>query len=243
MDPFDAMPSLLAVFVVGAAVLLGVQLLLHAARRSMSGASRAGNSTSDGTPYPYSQRSGLLTPTETRFLPVLDAAVGASHRVFAKVRLADIVDVDSTLPRGAWRSAFNRISSKHVDFVVCRSDTLRLVAAVELDDASHNAPDRQSRDQFVDRVLATAGIHLVRVPVTREFDVIALRHQLLGPEPEPSAVSPTAMDIVAASGPRCPQCGSGMERRATARGAGQQEYFICQRAPTCLGRLSARINS
>jgi hypothetical protein len=245
VDSFNAMlQSLVSVFVVGAALMLGVPLLLRAARRSVS-RRPGGGSKDEGLPthYPYFQRSGLFTPAEGRFLRALDAAVGASHRVFGKVRLADIVDVDSALPRGAWRAAFNRISSKHVDFVVCEGATLRLVAAVELDDVSHDTPRRRSRDLFVERTLATAGVQLVRVPVTHEFDVIALRHRLLGPEPEASAAASTVMPSKASSGPRCPQCGSGMERRTAARGTGHQEYFICERAPICLGRLSARVGS
>jgi len=78
-----------------------------------------------------------FTAAEARFLRVLDEALGEEYRVFAKLRLADLLDVRGE--RGAaWLRAFNQISAKHVDFVVCRRETLEVVAAVELDDRSHH---------------------------------------------------------------------------------------------------------
>ena len=54
------------------------------------------------------------------------------------------------------------MQAKHVDFVLC--DT-KLVARyiIELDDNSHNAPDRAERDQFVDSVLQAVGYRVLRL--------------------------------------------------------------------------------
>ena len=55
-----------------------------------------------------------------------------------------------------------QVQAKHVDFVLCDS---KLVARyiIELDDSSHNAPDRTERDQFVDRVLQAVGYKVLRL--------------------------------------------------------------------------------
>jgi len=76
-----------------------------------------------------------------------------------KVRLADNVtcsDVDR-------RSGFGGpISQKYVDFVLCEIRTTRAVAAIGLDDRSHDRPDRKRRGVFLNRVLAASGIAIIR---------------------------------------------------------------------------------
>ena len=77
------------------------------------------------------------------------------HTVFAKVRLVDVIRV--TNESSSWRSDLNRIDRKHLDFVLCDRN-LAPVLAVELDDSSHDRIERAERDDFIDRVLATAQL-------------------------------------------------------------------------------------
>ena len=50
----------------------------------------------------------------------------------------------------AWR---NRIHAKHIDFVLCDPGNLQPILCIELDDPSHNRPDRIERDpQGIDRL-------------------------------------------------------------------------------------------
>lgn len=57
-----------------------------------------------------------------------------------------------------------------MDFVLCDPGTLQPIFVIELDDSSHNRPDRMLRDAFVEVVLESAKIPLVRVPVKRNYD-------------------------------------------------------------------------
>jgi Protein of unknown function (DUF2726) len=43
--------------------------------------------------YPYTKNQFLFSPAEYSFLGVLEQAVGREYRVFGKVRMADIVDI------------------------------------------------------------------------------------------------------------------------------------------------------
>jgi len=43
--------------------------------------------------FPYQSKDVLCSPAERSFLGVLDNIVGKNYRIFAKVRLADIVDI------------------------------------------------------------------------------------------------------------------------------------------------------
>ena len=58
---------------------------------------------------------------------------------------------------------FNKIKAKHTDFVFCDPDTLEILAGLELDDPSHERPERMERDEFVDNAYAAAGIPLIHV--------------------------------------------------------------------------------
>ena len=86
---------------------------------------------------PYERNSVLLSAAERSFLGVLEQALGEGYRVCPKVRVADAISVRRPLPRGEWQRAFNRISSKHFDFILCRSTDLEIACVVELDDSTH----------------------------------------------------------------------------------------------------------
>lgn len=54
-----------------------------------------------------------------------------------------------------------RFDKKSVDFLVCRKD-LSIVAAIELDDSTHERKDRVHADKVKDKVLHDAGVVLLR---------------------------------------------------------------------------------
>ncbi len=124
---------------------------------------------------PYSSRKWLLTPGERRFFHQgLKPAVGERYLIAFKARLADVITVaDWEGPHG------RRIAHKHLDFVLIACQTTRIVAAVELNDASHNGSDHQQRDAFVFNALRAAGIPLVAFPVYQEYDPRKIRKRLL----------------------------------------------------------------
>jgi hypothetical protein len=134
--------------------------------------------SADG-PLPYKTHRYLFSRAERSFYEVLRRVVEPDCRLFAKVRLADLVSVPKGTPD--WQAHFNRVQSKHVDFVICDVRALRVVAVVELDDSSHSAASRQGRDSFVDRVLASVGIPIVRVKASEGYAPAKIRELLEGP--------------------------------------------------------------
>jgi len=121
----------------------------------VSNGESAGKALYVGTP--------LLTPAEKAFLDAIDSAVGDQYRIFTKVRLADLVKPKIHKSSGSeWRASFNQIQSKHVDFVLCNPQSMVVKFVVELDDKSHLRKDRSDRDEFVDGVLKSAGINVIR---------------------------------------------------------------------------------
>lgn len=69
--------------------------------------------------YSYQLSRGLLSKAERSFYGVLVQAVGSNGIVFAKVRVADVINPKKGMSRSDWQRAFNQISAKHFDFVVC----------------------------------------------------------------------------------------------------------------------------
>ncbi len=120
-------------------------------------------------PFPYEPRESLMTESELRFFAALEKALAETFRIYSKVRLEDIIQVRAgTDPRTAF-VARNRIKSRHIDFVLCHPDTLEILASVELDDRSHDRPDRMERDDFVDEALRVSGIPCIRFGVQDSY--------------------------------------------------------------------------
>lgn len=85
-------------------------------------------------------------------------AEALGYTVFAKVRLLDLLSPVKGNPK--YKTFFYKVQAKHVDFVLCDQ---KLVARyiIELDDSSHDTPQRQERDTFVDQVVESVGYKII----------------------------------------------------------------------------------
>jgi len=134
--------------------------------------------------YPYEKEQALFTPAERSFLGVLEQSVDGKLRIMGKVRLADVVKVRRGNNKSTWQKAFNRIQSKHLDFVACDSATLAVKFAIELDDKSHNQSARQERDSFLDKVLDAANIPVFHFQAKRQYSIPEIQATLFGTKTE-----------------------------------------------------------
>lgn len=191
----------------------------------------------------YQALPHLLSKAERSFFGVLVQAVGSSGTVFAKVRVADVISPRKGLGRAGWQRAFNAISAKHFDFVVCDPNTSAILLAVELDDSSHNTGRGQARDDLVNKACSSAGVPLLRVKAAPGYVLTEIRRQALAlmaispseNEPkigsltlgEPTNTTPTAA-------PACPSCGGSMIlRKAKAGSNAGSDFWGCGNYPRC----------
>lgn len=133
---------------------------------------------------PYASKDYLLTIGEAVFFKQLQSAVAGRYVAIIKVRLADLIHVKQGT--GAWRHHFNRIAAKHADFVLLEAQSLRPLLAIELDDRSHEAPERKDRDDFVNAALLAAGLPLLRIKAARAYSPVEIAKQIeqaLTPKP------------------------------------------------------------
>jgi hypothetical protein len=127
----------------------------------------------ENQPLPYKPRAYLFTRAERSFLGVLLQVSEPKYRVMAKVRLADLLIVEpGTAKRMSW---FNRIAAKHVDFVLLDPGSMKCLLAIELDDKSHDEPDRQDRDGFVDRAFEAAGLKVLHIPAKASYNTSEIK--------------------------------------------------------------------
>jgi hypothetical protein len=122
--------------------------------------------------YPYQQIGTLFTPAERSFYGVLCQATKGRAIVFGKVRVADILKTQSGLTAKVRQIAFNKISGKHFDFVLCHPDDLSIIATVELDDASHNSKKAMKRDEFLEAACKSADLQLHRFKAQKSYNIV-----------------------------------------------------------------------
>ena len=132
-----------------------------------------------GKALPYDLQEALFSPAECSFLGVLDLAVGDKARVFAKVRVADVLTPQAGLGQSKWQQHFNKISAKHLDYLLCHPADLSFICAIELDDSSHRHQKRKARDLFLKTACDSAGLPLLQIPASAHYQVEELREQIL----------------------------------------------------------------
>lgn len=124
---------------------------------TLSKAKRSTGTKSEPSIWPYFAKS-LLTEREQAMFHRLREAF-PNHIILSQVALSQVIAVK---PRTAnAKSWFYKISQKSLDFVICRLDTC-VLAAIELDDSSHDNAKQKARDADKDKALQDAGVKLLR---------------------------------------------------------------------------------
>ena len=133
---------------------------------------------------PFRRKDYLLSKGERAFFEMLEATLrhptdpagSPQMRILIKVRLLDLLWLPKGTPnRQSWK---NKVQSKHVDFVLCRPGDIRPMLVIELDDVSHDRPDRRDRDAQVDDFLDAAGLPILHIRAQSNYDRAAIAQQI-----------------------------------------------------------------
>lgn len=133
----------------------------------------------EATEWPFYAKKVLTRPEQVLYYRLVRAL--PDDIVLAQVQLSRVLGVKRGFNFMAWNNRINRLS---LDFLVCLKDST-VVAAIELDDSSHNAPDRQEADARKALALRSAGIRLVRWSTKELPDDAAIREAVRSQAKEP----------------------------------------------------------
>lgn len=201
--------------------------------------------------YPYFKNSSLLTPAEISFRHSLKIAVGDACDISLKVRLADMITVNRGMTKTEWSSAFNQIKAKHIDFVLVDKETTAILCAIELDDSSHDKPERQKRDAFLEAALKSANLPLFRFKANHAYKSKEIKEAIKSAVELPLDMSLTtisetnqakvliepedgANETDKQNGLKCPQCSSELVEREASKGRHVGVKFLgCSDFPKC----------
>lgn len=119
--------------------------------------------------WPFYAKKPLSQPEQVLYFRLIQAL--PENIILAQVQLSRLLGVKKGNNYQAWSNRINRLSA---DFVVCNKDS-SIVAAIELDDATHQREDRQAADAKKDKALASAGVRIVRWQAKSIPDIAAIQ--------------------------------------------------------------------
>ncbi|QWQ32579.1 DUF2726 domain-containing protein [Candidatus Minimicrobia naudis] len=123
--------------------------------------------------YVYIKKSCAMTPSELSFYKTLHEAINGCV-IIPQAHLSMFLDHE--IKEQSWKAAFARINGKSVDFLICTNDMKPLIA-IELDDSTHNQPDRKTRDDFVNSIMANTNMPLLRFKAG-EWNSEIIKHRI-----------------------------------------------------------------
>jgi len=117
--------------------------------------------------YNYEKKSAVLSKNEQEWYWRLVEAL-PRNVILAQVNMTSCINTKND------QASFGTISQKSLDFIICNKE-MNIVAAVEIDDASHNSQSAMKRDNTKNQALDAAGIKLIRwkaMPVATKEEII-----------------------------------------------------------------------
>ena len=122
---------------------------------------RRGNPSGALDEWPFYAKRPLSLPEQVLYYRLVKAL--PDHIILAQVQVSRVLGVKKGFNFHEWNNRINRMS---YDFVVCSKDST-VLAAIELDDKSHDTGGRSATDGKKDRATAAAGVRLVRWKVSQ----------------------------------------------------------------------------
>ncbi len=130
---------------------------------------RRASTGANDTPWPFYAKKPLSQPEQVLYHRLVAAMPECI--VLAQVQLSRVLGVKKGFSFNEWNNRINRMS---LDFLVCLKDST-VVAAIELDDKTHEKASRVEADAKKEKALSAAGIALIRWNVSALPDENAIR--------------------------------------------------------------------
>jgi hypothetical protein len=122
--------------------------------------------------WPFYVKKPLSQPEQVLYHRLVKAL--PDHIVLAQVQVSRVLGVKKGSKFNEWN---NRIDRMSYDFVVCGKDST-VLAAIELDDKTHESTRRKATDEKKNKATTDAGLRLIRWNVKSLPDESAIQTQL-----------------------------------------------------------------
>lgn len=109
----------------------------------------------------YYLKKSIVTPVERWMYKIMIEEIPNDYFVAPKVGMKDFIGI-SKGPEHL--KHFRHIAQKHIDFLICKKEDLSPILGIEIDDNSHQKPDRKERDQEVNQIYNAVGFKMIHIP-------------------------------------------------------------------------------
>ena len=129
--------------------------------------------------WPFYARRLLTQPEQVLYHRLVKSL--PNHIVLAQVQVSRVLGVKKGFRFHEWNNRINRLS---YDFVICDKAST-VIAAIELDDKSHESESRVNTDAKKTKATTDAGLRLVRWHVKSLPDELTIQRELLADDALP----------------------------------------------------------
>ena len=119
----------------------------------------------------YIKKDYILTNNELKFYKILQEITNQFElTIFTQVALNQIIKAKN-------KKSFYKICNKSIDYVITNNIGM-IKICIELDDITHNRPDRIERDKFINELFKSVEIPLLRIPVKNSYNVNSIETKI-----------------------------------------------------------------
>lgn len=133
---------------------------------------KRGKQTETDASWPYYEKKPLTQPEQILYHRLVKAMPECI--VLAQVQLSRVLGIKKGFNFQEWNNRINRMS---LDYIVCLKDST-IIAAIELDDSTHENTSRIKDDEKKNKALSSAGITLIRWHVNSMPNEATIRQTL-----------------------------------------------------------------
>jgi len=174
----------------------------------------------------------LLTQPELACFNTLKTVAGNEFYIMAKVSLSDIAVVKKGVDQARLKKAAKQ-GKRHIDFILCNKESLAVICAIELEDASTSAKGKKENHSA--DLLEEVGVMVFHMPVKTSYSIPemqqALTPYLKGNQPSPDEMVATVSMEAFRS---CKTCKARMVLKRAKSGKYKGVLFwVCSAYPKC----------
>jgi hypothetical protein len=134
---------------------------------------RRNRSAAGPSPWPFYLKRLLTQPEQVLYHRLVKSL--PNHVVLAQVQMSRVLGVKKGFRFHEWNNRINRMS---YDFVIC-DKAATVIAAIELDDKSHESERRIESDAKKSKATTDAGLRLIRWHVKSLPDELTIQRELI----------------------------------------------------------------